>query len=850
LINKIINPRDKRTKSTHLVARSRASADQWAVYLDPSAPPVVASWAAFQRELFGMRGHCVLAPVQVRSLWQRMVAESNWASRLLDSRSVAAWAASAWSLCKQYEIDLGTYAAPTREVRVLVEWGATYDDTLQRKGWIDPANISAAGEDTAELGDPQILRLLDFAERTPAETRWLDRLGAAGWEIESSELPEREARTFGHSAPNAEAELEAALDWAHARVSANPTSRIAIVVPPAYATGSTLIREFGDIAVSVGFARDPSPMLLPPVAAALNALELFTPRGNLRTFSAWLRSPFFHGHSIGGASAAARIEAELRGSLFVQLDFLTAFRSAGLHEFIRRHDPTLADRLSRASNSFGDTLERKSPTRWTELWQSNLRMLGWMSALVAGRDSSMRVLDAVFSDVSRLTPIVGPVSQRRAFDEVLTIAMESASVSRMPVSGIHVLEHVDDVGPGFDAVWAIGISDGAWPQRHSPNPLLPRSLQMDFDLPYARPGDAVQRAKRSLARLQRAAPEVVVSWPQRDEDAPRTVTPLIGHWQLDVFENPVAARARPACQPAAIESRLDAPPPLTPPRIRGGASMLNAQAACPLRAFLDFRLDAQPLERWGRGVTPRLRGIMLHRAADRLLPAGMTAVQLAAADPAEFSNRIAEVAERTLRQYFGAAAAPLLHLFMLERRRFIRVLERLTEAECRRADFTIVAVEQAATIHIDDWVLQARLDRLDRLAGGELAIIDYKTGRQHQAPRWFGASLGDLQLPLYTLAVPTPVTAAVLCHLGPEEVRYRGYWEPKDAFPERPERLNEGRTWPQQLASWEVLIRILVTEFAAGDVRIKIAASDMLEGLYAPVSRIYEQLALHRANSV
>jgi hypothetical protein len=47
-----------------------------------------------------------------------------------------------------------------------------------------------------------------------------------------------------------------------------------------------------------------------------------------------------------------------------------------------------------------------------------------------------------------------------------------------------------------------------------------------------------------------------------------------------------------------------------------------------------------------------------------------------------------------------------------------------------------------------------------------------------------------------------------------------------------------------------VLIRILVTEFAAGDVRIKIAASDMLEGLYAPVSRIYEQLALHRANSV
>jgi probable DNA repair protein len=760
---------------------------------------------------------------------------------------MASWAAEAWSLGRHHGIDLAGAVGTTRELRALQSWSAAYERLLQEKGWLDPAQIAQALHDTAPLTAPQTVSLLDI-EPTPAETAGLGCLEEAGWRIERVSLPRVTAKTSGYGAPNGESELEAAVDWARARIAADSQARIALVVPPTYATGTALEREFDQSSADVGFARGRSAARAPAVAAALAAIELFTPQGGVRSLSRWLRSPFFHGHASATAAAAARIDAELRGSLYGNLDFRTAFQNAGLAEFIRHHDTSLAAVLSAASDVIPEREVRLSPTRWTELWRTCLRTLGWLPASAIERDVALQLLDAAFSELSRLTPIVGTLTQQAAFDELQAIAQAPVSGPRMPLSGIHVLEHVDEVGPGFDAVWALGISDGAWPEKHAPNPLLPRRLQIEHELPYAHPGDAVRRARRSLERLRACAAHVIVSWPLREEDAPRRASALIEDWPLTTLQRDALRGRAAASSPARLTSLVDRPAPSPTSRLRGGAAMLNAQASCPLRAFIDFRLDARPLERWGRGVSPRLRGIMLHRAADRLLPAGTTRAALRDAVRDEAGLRITDIAESTLREHFGGAASALLHLFALERRRFIRVLQQTIEAESRRGDFTILDVEKSARIRIGDWVIHARLDRLDRLADGRLAIVDYKTGRQIQAPKWFGATLGDLQLPLYTLAVSEPVAAAVLCHLSPEEVRYRGYWEDAESFPDRTEKLDDGRSWREQLDHWAALIRVLVAEFANGDTRIRVAESEQLEGQYAAVSRIHEQLLLHKGS--
>src|SRR5690606_31093614 len=109
-------------------------------------------------------------------------------------------------------------------------------------------------------------------------------------------------------------------------------------------------------------------------------------------------------------------------------------------------------------------------------------------------------------------PIVGEISLGAALAELARLLERTASEA-LPVRGVHVLGRLEDVGPGYDAVWVTGLTDAAWPPPPQGNPLLPAALQRAAGMPYATPLDAEARSKRALERLMARSPELVVSWP-------------------------------------------------------------------------------------------------------------------------------------------------------------------------------------------------------------------------------------------------------------------------------------------------------------------------------------------------
>ena len=143
---------------------------------------------------------------------------------------------------------------------------------------------------------------------------------------------------------------------------------------------------------------------------------------------------------------------------------------------------------------------------------------------------------------------------------------------------------------------------------------------------------------------------------------------------------------------------------------------------------------------------------------------------------------MASSAERALARVFGRARGYLASLYGLEIDRLQRVLRALLREEGLRAPFVIRAAEQEAVIALGPLTFNVRVDRIDELADGTVAIVDYKTGERATAADWFGERLRDAQVPLYATHAIERVDAAVVTRLSLPDVGYFGFWR-GDSFP-------------------------------------------------------------------
>jgi ATP-dependent helicase/nuclease subunit B len=284
-----------------------------------------------------------------------------------------------------------------------------------------------------------------------------------------------------------------------------------------------------------------------------------------------------------------------------------------------------------------------------------------------------------------------------------------------------------------------GLNEGTWPALPAPDPWLAPRLRADLGLPSLerRIGLAAHDFASALG-----APRVLVTRARRDARAPAiasrfwlrleamtgglTRSPLLRSW----------ARAidRPAGEPVPASRPAPAPDPAQRPR-NISVTEVDRLKADPYAFYARKMLALMALDPVDADPTPAWRGSAVHD----VLEAWMKEDEC---DPARLRARADALLE-------SQAAHPLMRALwqplLTEAIDFIADQVEANQKDGRRP----LAAELWGAVDLAGVTLGGKVDRIDAMADGGLAIIDYKTG-QPPAKKAVGAGY-SLQLGLLGL---------------------------------------------------------------------------------------------------
>ena len=868
--------KDLAVKGTAVVTASAIAARQVQSYLARQhleegrsawlAPTILShrDWAtALWRTYLDDGSRQLLSPGQVDALWRRIIDASGAGLQGLPGhRHVAAWAREASQRRRDWSVDSDDLYAfrDDPDCRAFLRWERAYREALDDAGWMDPGDavdaLAVRAPSPAGNGDASVV----WADLTltPIQSQLAEKLQTAGFTCSDWVPPPCNERSRRIQLADASEEVRAAAAWAAARLARQPGQRLAIVVPGLEARQDEVVGALGEAlhpeSLRLGglaghreivcLQGQSTAMDDPMIGAAMNALELFG-TGDFRVLSRWLRSPFFG--AAESTDARCVLETQLRSHISSQMPFLDAFRSGGVAARIRAALPALADDLEAAVSLIGAHPRRATLTTWVTVWRRLLGELDW-----GGHDSTVPVdWESALNDLVLLTPILGRLDLGDALAELERILGRPQRLGAVPLHGIFLLANPEDVGPGYDAVWVSGLTDTQWPQASQPIPLLPLRLQRRHGMPWATPAAALEQSRRTIQRLVERVPDVILSSPESVHEHSVQPSPLILCWPQVTEEDLLGSRGRRSRQVVLDESRLqmraDPVPPVQARKLRGGIGTLSMHSICPLRAFIESRLLARPLEAVRPGFNARQRGIAAHAAVRRLFDDRPDQQELLSWSPEDRTRRIDRSCQLSLRGLFGVAEDRMGALFELELARLRSLLTNLLELESTRTPFRVAGVEQTIKADVGGLEIRGRLDRIDELdSDGSMAVIDYKTGRRNNPSDWLKERPRDLQLPFYAAFLEAAVEAVVIAVLNPASPEYKGFWLADRCFPGRSARLPADFAWPMQRDRWRTRLEQLAREFADGDGRIFRKEIRQAEGGIAPLTRVHECTALTR----
>ncbi|MBS0482905.1 MAG: double-strand break repair protein AddB [Proteobacteria bacterium] len=358
----------------------------------------------------------------------------------------------------------------------------------------------------------------------------------------------------------------------------------------------------------------------------------------------------------------------------------------------------------------------------------------------AGPDG--RALSAFVDDLRSAAQMIDTVLAPPDLAQVLRDAMDRVAVR--PPWGQHprvaIYGLLEARMSRADLVICAGLTEGTWPGSAGTEPLLPPAVLRALGVPSGefRIGLAAHDLAGALG-----APEVVLSWSDRDQAGPvipsrfvLRVEALLGelaaaHREVRAVElarqidhaAPQPAYPRPAPNPTPAERDV-ALAVTAIDRLRSDPYQFYAQAILGLRS-LD-PLDAEPSAAW--------KGTVVHRVLERWHKAGGRAGQLLAIASEELTEMQAHPLVRSLWWPRLASALEWIDAEI---------------AALKEEGREVIASEIKGEMTIDGVRVYGRADRIDGKLDGALALVDYKTGSPpsgRMVEEGFALQLGTLAL--------------------------------------------------------------------------------------------------------
>jgi probable DNA repair protein len=703
----------------------------------------------------------LLTDAQSQHLWEEIVTKDVTAAGrdLLQVPQAARRASEAHRLLSDYLIDFTVIEADEDHLAFL-RWRKAWQERLRRESWLDRADIMptvTAALATGQCQPPSAVVLAGFDELSPVVRRLCAALEERGCRVtlwEPSVAPA--ANLTRHGASDRLDEVRSCARWVRLRLEHNPRTRVGVVVPRLADYQGLIERIFraeldppGCLTLDAG-PESFSLSLGTPLAdegvvrAALRLLSVVEPI-RLEDIGWLLRSPYLGGARPEGAERA-------RADRLLRKRGRSEWRLAALVRILA-NVPRMAALVTSLQEAGRDS-HRRLPGEWAEYFANLLERCGWPGdrGLSSREFQAIRHVREVLGQLAALDRVSAAIARGQALATFKRLAVESIFQPEGGEGRVQVLGLLEAAGLDFDALWVLGLHEGAFPSPPRPNPFLPLAVQSRLRMPHADARRERQFAEQLGRRLFAAAPEVVVSWPRQHDGASLRHSPLLG--PLPTAQLTMVPSADPfhatCAMPCLFETVVDDQAmalPVDKP-FSGGTNILKDQALCPFRAFAHHRLHAEGLESPDIGLDNRVRGNLVHGVLEKFWRQVAGHQALLELDQRRQGELLTAAAEEALLQHERRSRCDLpRRLRVLESRRLVAMASVWLEIERRRLPFRIAEIEQRHDARVGRLRLRTRIDRIDALPGERLAVIDYKTGRPDPG-QWLDPRVTEPQLPL------------------------------------------------------------------------------------------------------
>lgn len=815
-------------------------------------PPAVLAWDAWTARLWqgllvdGHASQLLLNRMQEHAVWQGILEDDAELRSLRARDSLAGMAAEAWRrLCSYNGKGSLRGVAVSSDTRAFQRWALAFQRRCRNEGFLSHAEIEDALRTAVEAGRVQLatgeIVLVGFDGMTPAQTGLVDAVGNSGCLIDELRLAVPGEARLLVGAVDEQEEFFAAARWLRKFVDGQPHARVAVIVPALEKQRAEIDRVFREVLApeleniearsntgpyefSLGVKLAETPM----GAAALALLHWATEPLPLEQVSWLLLSPYF-AMAPGDQHARAEFDAfELRKSKRmrpeVSLDWLIhavegskrRLKLGRLRGVLRSMRMVAANRLEGA--------DRRSHAEWAARMRELLDAAGWGAGVVessvefqtrAKWESALDELATLDFDGER----VGFV---RALESLERIARQTMFAPESREAPVQVMGPLEAAGATFDAVWFLQAGDLAWPVVTSGTPLLPWQLQRELGMPGADVTRDSEHARRITERIADSAGTVVFSYAKESVEGKQRPSPLLEGLHLE--EIGVAELAGVAREHAtvAVETIADvASVQALPDRvIRGGARILELQAACGFRAFAEHRLWATELEPAELGMDARERGTVVHQVLEYFWDEVKTQSALMAMSQVERAGLLDVCIMRGLRKASELSETQWDEAYVeVQWARLRRLLGPWLELELARPSFEVKLSEKKLDdVKIGPLRLNVRVDRVDLVEGGEL-LIDYKTGIATPND-WLTDRPDAPQLPLYAVLSEAEQLQGVAFGLvrAGEGLGLKGYAAADGVLPHAAKL--KVPSLEAQVDDWRRVLVDLATEFDSGVARV------------------------------
>jgi probable DNA repair protein len=854
----VVVPSRQRSEAVRLAYAAGALQRRTTVWQSPDVLPIDA-WKTREIERLAAAGEWlprVITSAEEWLLWRQVSAQLTRDLDLVAPGPLADALRRASRLAQEYGINVARLnGAPGSETRLLVTAFQAVTDRLRALNANTAAHI---GQQVPCLGGGRRVVFAGFSQVSPQTRSLIENRERQGCSSAVRAVPAGGGETRVVHASDSTDELERITEWCRLKLEAQPQARLLVQLPGAPEARErhvTLIRQgldarsavLGDIVrtESDGLAAIEGGMPLsraPLVAHALQALQWLDVGSEFEEFSAWLCGP----HWATTHADRARIDSWLRDRVALEIEPRSLQRALegvppgtmpAARELVRQIGAALAELP-------GGQL---SPRQWSERFDAALKALQWPGgrALDSNEEQTRARFTELLDDFGQLAAVAGVISRSTA---VLWLRELATRTAFRPASGdalVTVTPQLIDPIALYDGIWIAGLHADAWPAPVQPDPFLPVSVQIEAGIPAATSDGRATEARALLTAWQGATSELVLSTPLRAEDVQLSPSPFLATFAR--AESPTATdtarsiwlplRVRREGLTESVNDSVGVPWMLSQP-LPSGTRSVELQNQCPFRAYGEMRLGSSPLDAPKPGVPPDVRGMLLHAALERLWRELGDSSNLAGRSPEGLETLITQCVADAANEIMGRASdVERTSAQHRECRRAVRLIRALCDVERKRAPFRVREAELKRTLNLAGARLNVRIDRLDELSAGGLAILDYKSGRATPGD-WYSERPSHPQLLAYLTAVGTEAIAMATVSVTAREVRFDGVAvdstilprvrgvellapgpdaEPVPASDVGAQRLASWKHWQRE---WRVRVEQLAADFVAGKAAV------------------------------